>query len=954
MADGKVTIDTKLDTSGVDKGIKDLKGKLDEAGKSIDNSTKKNKTFAESLKNISTGAVATAAGLAGVATAIKKTVDALDDCAAAYRVQRNAEQALQVAAKNNPYLNNESVESLKAFAGELQKVSDYSDEMSIKIMAQLAATGRNEEQITQIMSAAADMAAVTGQDLATAAEQLNATLNGNAGTLGRQIESINNLTKAELENGKAIELVAAQYKGAAQETANIETQLANAWGDFKENIGRGWDSATAPIKEFFVGLLTDINEATSKLNGIQAAKTAMGSGTETAADVLKLLEAEDAKLKEMYGTQGVLNLGNQLGKVKNEELYNKQLKEQLNIVSSLKARYRELADAEEAAAAAAQEKAEAEKTAAEAADKERELSTYIEQNNQALQESVAAIKARAQATGEEVDAGSMYTAYLNSYITLISKSNGLIDANNEAAKERLALANEWKAKLDEIAASEEKVALSEQKIAEASSALSDAIGTITKYSKGEFAKTKEELRQLYAQFRAVSKASPAALAEIQKNNLIQYTKDELQKGLQDAMYAAAQALNDSIFIAPSEETLNLLDQYKQGLKDIDDLKEQISNEEAFQFMGIVPDSTLFEQLKDQTLQDTLKAITDAAGADMERGVTGIEKVTEAYNKRVETLRELEEVEETLQHIANYYKHGEEYTYVDKYGMYQTDVYQRTGADAEAHNAFPEITGLQAQEALKQIEEARRQAEADLWAGYIDEVNGYAQQVMSIVNDMTSLMLKAVTAEQDAELAAIKKKYDDGEISEEEYYKTQKEIKEKAAREEYKIQMFQWTASLLAATANIAEGVSKAIAQGGTAGLITGALVSAAGAVQLASIIASKPVPPSFATGGVIGGMNGASMGGDNTYIHARNGEMILNAAQQRSLWEMIAGNPSAGDFNLTVNNTQSGRVDTQIRQDQRGYIIDIVDKHVNQGLSDGTYDPGFAAMNTRQEGVRIL
>ena len=169
-------------------------------------------------------------------------------------------------------------------------------------------------------------------------------------------------------------------------------------------------------------------------------------------------------------------------------------------------------------------------------------------------------------------------------------------------------------------------------------------------------------------------------------------------------------------------------------------------------------------------------------------------------------------------------------------------------------------------------------------------------------------------------------------------------------------MFEWSASILAATANIAEGVSKAIAQGGTAGLITGALVGAAGAVQIASIIASKPVPPSFYTGGIIGGANGATMGGDNTYIHARAGEMVLNAAQQRSLWDKLNGQDTRGaaGYNLTVNNTQSGRVDTSIRQDNNGLIIDILDKHINQGFSDGTYDAGLAAMNTRQEGVKIL
>ena len=219
------------------------------------------------------------------------------------------------------------------------------------------------------------------------------------------------------------------------------------------------------------------------------------------------------------------------------------------------------------------------------------------------------------------------------------------------------------------------------------------------------------------------------------------------------------------------------------------------------------------------------------------------------------------------------------------------------------------------------------------------------------------MLQNVQLETENELAALEDKYNKGELAESEYYEKQKEIKRKAAREEYKIQMFQWTAAMLTATANIAEGVTKAIAQGGLAGIVSGALVGAAGAVQIASIIASKPTPPSFYTGGVIGGMNGATMGGDNTYIHARSGEMILNANQQRALWDRLNGQSGReyGGVNLTVNNTQSGRVDTTIQQQPNGdLVLNIIDKRINRGLSDGTYDAGFAAMNTRQEGERIL
>ena len=84
--------------------------------------------------------------------------------------------------------------------------------------------------------------------------------------------------------------------------------------------------------------------------------------------------------------------------------------------------------------------------------------------------------------------------------------------------------------------------------------------------------------------------------------------------------------------------------------------------------------------------------------------------------------------------------------------------------------------------------------------------------------------------------------------------------------------------------------------------------------------------------------------------------MILNAHQQRSLWDMINGQGGRGEtsLDLTVNNTQSNKVDTQFREEDGAVILDIVDKRVNKGFIDGTFDGGYASMLSRQEGVRIL
>ena len=164
-------------------------------------------------------------------------------------------------------------------------------------------------------------------------------------------------------------------------------------------------------------------------------------------------------------------------------------------------------------------------------------------------------------------------------------------------------------------------------------------------------------------------------------------------------------------------------------------------------------------------------------------------------------------------------------------------------------------------------------------------------------------------------------------------------------------MAQWAANILTATANTAVGVTQALAQGGVAGIITGALVGAAGAVQLASIMAAKPVQH-FATGGYVGGMNGATMGGDNTVIAARGGELVINANQQRALWDMLNGSGNsagAGGVNLTINNSAANLVNVQ-PQITRGQIELMIDARVNDGLRNGRFDGGLNAANAGMSG----
>lgn len=92
---------------------------------------------------------------------------------------------------------------------------------------------------------------------------------------------------------------------------------------------------------------------------------------------------------------------------------------------------------------------------------------------------------------------------------------------------------------------------------------------------------------------------------------------------------------------------------------------------------------------------------------------------------------------------------------------------------------------------------------------------------------------------------------------------------------------------------IAEAVASAAAGDPYTYALRVAAAVASTVAAMASAIASINKASSFETGGVIGGYRGATMGNDNTYIHARRGEMVLNADQQRQLFDIANGGYSS-------------------------------------------------------------
>lgn len=116
-----------------------------------------------------------------------------------------------------------------------------------------------------------------------------------------------------------------------------------------------------------------------------------------------------------------------------------------------------------------------------------------------------------------------------------------------------------------------------------------------------------------------------------------------------------------------------------------------------------------------------------------------------------------------------------------------------------------------------------------------------------------------------------------------------EEREKAARKAK-----AWSKIQIATNAGaaVAKGVATAVDVGFPAAIPAIATMTA---TILAAIAQAKSLlAEGFESGGVIGGYHGVSMGHDNTAVVARRGEMVLNANQQRQLFEIANGGSKAG------------------------------------------------------------
>lgn len=835
--DGSININTKVDTRGLDKGLNDVNKKVGQTQKTINSGSKSvdkfntvlNEAsgsaggFASKLQNIASSGGVTVAAITAAITATKAYAKAIKNTAEAYKVQEKAETALTTAAMNNPYIDGEAIDGLKDFASQLQANSDIGDEVTLRYEAQLVAAGRTQEQIQDILQASADIAASGAMSFESAVRNLSKTYGGLSGELGESIPQIKELTFEQLKNGEAVKVVASQYSGFAKKLKDSSIAAQNVAGDFKEAIGELTKPTVEKWDNFWSGFYTKGTEAVKwlnqklsnlnkdlheheYLNDINAVYINKETGKETSGAKYKSTEwlNEMQTYLEEKEAKKALNSEEQTALL----LINEELRVRKNI--------------------AAEEKKQAGAGSGTSSTDAKTADDYEAESNTALQENIKSLEVEAKAKGESVDAQDLYNVYLQSYIDLLTKTEGKIQEGYPVEQKRLQQLKEAKTALMEAATAEEKL----QSAMNATVAATETINAI-KQQAASSEEIENGIAAIEKQKEAINALSDAEIAEAQQNQEYQLSKEELLQGLTDAEKQLVTSKVDAVTATEQSG----YDKYATQQQELLDLK---------------------------------KAVNDS-----------------------EILSE------------------------------------------EEKNA--ELEKLDAQYAQN-----KKQQLADI----MSTVKSYTDQTVQVMSDAADLMLQISQNESSAELAELEAKYLKGEMSEEEYNDAVTEAKKDAAKEQYKIQMFQWSANILQAVANTALGITQALATEGPLGIITGALVSAAGAVQLASIIASKPVPPSFAAGGIV---QGNSYSGDNVSANVNSGEMILNAAQQKALWTTANGGNSSSGNNIVINNSASNIVSATPQIDKNKIAI-MIDARVNDSLRNGRYDKSLNMANQGMSG----
>lgn len=199
-----------------------------------------------------------AAELAGkawgvISGAIGSAVHFMGEAVTAANESEASERRLATALKLRGQYTNESFESMKRLAGEIERTTTINHVHVEALQSQLAALGVTKEQMAQATKAAIGLSEITGKALTASARDVARVLRDGTNPALMKL-GLQGHSAAETMQNLASAMSLARDK--AETFAGKQEQLNNAWGVFMESLG---------------GSITQNGEAKKTLDGLKGA-----------------------------------------------------------------------------------------------------------------------------------------------------------------------------------------------------------------------------------------------------------------------------------------------------------------------------------------------------------------------------------------------------------------------------------------------------------------------------------------------------------------------------------------------------------------------------------------------------------------------------------------------------------------------------------------------------------
>jgi hypothetical protein len=243
-------------------------------------------------------------GAAFVADKITDGLGSIIDAAAEAEVATNSMvSAMRLAGD----YSEQNARQFQKLAEEIQNTSKFDDDLIISQVAVAKQFGATNKQAEQMIRAAVELSAATGQDLNSSMQLLGKSLDGTAGKLNELVPGMRQLTAEQLAAGAAADIVLKRFGGAA--SAQLSTfsgavaQAKNSFSNLLEEMGNAIVQNPAVIKAIneISGIIVELTKTVSEnkqsftilvTDGINFLVSSVGVGIQ----VLKILDEQLTEL----------------------------------------------------------------------------------------------------------------------------------------------------------------------------------------------------------------------------------------------------------------------------------------------------------------------------------------------------------------------------------------------------------------------------------------------------------------------------------------------------------------------------------------------------------------------------------------------------------------------------------------------------------------------------------